>query len=525
MKSLFFGKRSTAAILTVLIFSTLTLTLGVQPARSSPMTITVPDDYPTVQAAVYAANPGDTVYVRAGTYYENVVVDKPISLVGENAQNTTIDGSGLADALHLVADDINVTGFTIRNSLTSPYSGITLEYANYCNISGNNITNNWIGVNLASPCNDNTINGNNITANNYYGVLLYSSDNNAIGGNNITNNGDGVYVASSSSGNSIAGNNITNNWAGVYLVSYASNTNILRNNITANNGYGVYIASYSSGNIIAGNNMTQNGDGINIASHSNGNSISGNNITANSYYGVLAYSLSYNNSIVGNNITYNEEGVEFSTSYNDSVVSNNMKNMDCSLLLDSSSNDRIVSNGIMAIYGDGVRLSSSSGNIMIGNNITANNGAGVKLDSSSVNVFYHNNFVGNAQQVSSNASTNVWDNGYPLGGNYWSDYNGTDQRKGPGQDEPGKDGIGDTPYVIDNNNVDRYPLMKPSYLIPGDLNHDGKVNLQDLVIFAKAYGSKPGYPNWNPDADIGGDNIVDQSDLAILVIHYGQQAP
>jgi hypothetical protein len=132
-------------------------------------------------------------------------------------------------------------------------------------------------------------------------------------------------------------------------------------------------------------------------------------------------------------------------------------------------------------------------------------------------VFYNNNFVGNAQQVSSNASTNIWNNGYPSGGNYWSDYSGADENP--------KDGIGDTPHVIDNNNVDRYPLMKPSYFIPGDLNHDGKVSLQDLVILAKAYESKPTDPNWNPDVDIDGNNIVNQSDLAILAIHYGQQNP
>jgi hypothetical protein len=64
--------------------------------------------------------------------------------------------------------------------------------------------------------------------------------------------------------------------------------------------------------------------------------------------------------------------------------------------------------------------------------------------------------------------TNVWDNGYPSGGNYWSDYNGTDLLLGSGQNETGSDGIGDTPYVIDANNRDNYPLMKP-YAGPHDI--------------------------------------------------------
>ncbi len=46
----------------------------------------------------------------------------------------------------------------------------------------------------------------------------------------------------------------------------------------------------------------------------------------------------------------------------------------------------------------------------------------------------------------------MWDDGYPSGGNYWSDYKGVDANG---------DGIGDTPHVIDEYNKDRYPLMAP----------------------------------------------------------------
>jgi len=78
-------------------------------------------------------------------------------------------------------------------------------------------------------------------------------------------------------------------------------------------------------------------------------------------------------------------------------------------------------------------------------------------------LFYHNNFVNNTQEVSL-ATPNLnltWDDGYPSGGNYWSDYNGTDKFSGPFQNESGSDGIGDTPYVIDENNRDNYPFMQP----------------------------------------------------------------
>ena len=59
-------------------------------------------------------------------------------------------------------------------------------------------------------------------------------------------------------------------------------------------------------------------------------------------------------------------------------------------------------------------------------------------------------------------------------------------------------------------------------LIPGDINGDGRVSLVDLVLLTKAYGSRPGDPNWNSAADINGDGIVDLSDLVTLAKNYGQ---
>jgi hypothetical protein len=61
--------------------------------------------------------------------------------------------------------------------------------------------------------------------------------------------------------------------------------------------------------------------------------------------------------------------------------------------------------------------------------------------------------------------------------------------------------------------------------IPGDLNGDFTVGLVDLVTLAQSYGSQPGNPNWNPNADIDGNGIVGLSDLVILAQHYGQHYP
>jgi len=192
-----------------------------------------------------------------------------------------------------------------------------------------------------------------------------------------------------------------------------------RTNVTLTNmkietfDYGIYLSgsNYSavSGTEIASSNIA----GINLYCSFN-NRISGNNITANVYEGVYLYSSS-NNTISGNNITANGW--------------------------------------------DGVYLYSSSNNTISGNNIK-DNGYGVSSYYSSNDRSFHNNFINNTSQVDTQATTDVWDDGYPSGGNYWSNYTGMDEKSGPNQDLPGSDGIGDTPYGIDENNQDRYPLMK-----------------------------------------------------------------
>ena len=95
---------------------------------------------------------------------------------------------------------------------------------------------------------------------------------------------------------------------------------------------------------------------------------------------------------------------------------------------------------------------------VVGNYIV-NNSYGIMLVyGSSNNKIFHNNFINNAYQAY-DSFNNTWDDGYPSGGNYWSDYAGTDVKSGFYQNEAGSDGIGDMPYTIDANNTDHYPLM------------------------------------------------------------------
>jgi parallel beta-helix repeat protein len=171
--------------------------------------------------------------------------------------------------------------------------------------------------------------------------------------------------------------------------------------------------------------------GIELSNSSN-NTLTGNNITTS--IGGVGYAISLSNS--SNNIIYGD------------ILTNNGSG---GVTLSGSSGNNISRNNITNNW-LGIAVLSSDSNIISGNDLT-NNSQGISLDFSSNNMIFHNNFANNDTQASSLSpinvsSTNAWDNG--LEGNYWSDYNGTDSNQ---------DGIGDTPYTINADNTDHYPLM------------------------------------------------------------------
>ena len=107
----------------------------------------------------------------------------------------------------------------------------------------------------------------------------------------------------------------------------------------------------------------------------------------------------------------------------------------------------------------GIELSSNN-NTITNCNFIGNKNYGITANDIN-NSIYHNNFFNNTKNAQDRGN-NIWDNGYPSGGNYWDDYEGSDDYCGVNQDIPGNDGIGDTPYNISGgDNQDRYPLMIP----------------------------------------------------------------
>ena len=309
------------------------------------------------------------------------------------------------DEIVIERDNIVVDGAGCTLQGKGSGTGIDLSDRSNVTIKNMKIQAFWGGIYLDSSSN-NTISGNNVTANNFMGIDISRSSNNTVFGNNITaNTYCGIYLGSSSN-NAISGNNI------------------------ANNDYGIRLL-LSHNNVISGNNITNNQDGVHMHYGSNHNTIFGNAITENTYNGIILTESS-NNSISRNN------------------MANNGGN---GIALVGSSNNAISGNNITDNYGEGVHLTwSSNYNSISRNNITTNE-YGIYLDESSNNKIYHNNFIDNTNQTFvQDVYTNIWDDGYPSGGNYWSDHTGQDLDV---------DGIGDTPYPIDADNEDRYPLIGP----------------------------------------------------------------
>ena len=248
-----------------------------------------------------------------------------------------------------------------------------------------------------------------------FGSVIVERDNIVIEGAGYTLQGTGALLSKGidvSNRSNVMVRNVKIRAFHCGICIYDSSNNTLSNIYIANTTYGVELWE-SENNILSGNNIKAS---IGVLLHSSKTNIISNNYITTTKEGVFLEQKSDNNIISGNYIANNQ--------------------------------------------GSGIHLGGSLNQII--GNYMANNGYGIYIFSppfmaaSSNNLIYNNSFVNNAVQVfiekgfAMADSINLWDNGKE--GNYWSDYNGTDADG---------DGIGDTPYIIDENNQDRFPLMSP----------------------------------------------------------------
>jgi len=357
----------------------LVLVLGLSGGVSA-ATITVPDDYPTIQQAVDAASSGDTVYVRAGTYYEHVTIGKSLTLQGEDRETTIIDGGGSGSVIYITANYVTVSGFNVTNG----------EY-------GIHLIGNWAIHHI-------TIRD----------VIITSNDN------------VGFYAP------------------------HSGGSHLIEECIISNNGRLASYAHQFRNSIIRNCEVFGNGGSLSVAWGS----------------GTL---------ITNNKVHHNAAGIHFDSMWN-SIIENN----------------EVYDNGV------GIKVGYVGHDNTIRNNIVYHNANGISMGRPNVrsNKIYHNDLIENTIQASDadGDGDNVWDNGYPSGGNYWSDYTGNDNNG---------DGIGDTPYSISGGSKqDNYPLMSPMNVICEDVDGDGICDEDDNC------------PNTaNPDqADCNNNGIGDACD-------------
>ncbi|MEM4713762.1 MAG: NosD domain-containing protein, partial [Candidatus Bathyarchaeia archaeon] len=468
-------------LLTLLLAGVLTLAFSTRSIKAKAGMITVPDDYTTIQEAINNATEGDTVYVRAGVYNESININKSIQLVGEDKATTVINGSGSGSVAKVSANNVSIVNFTIRNAgkmwdgAGYPPSCISANNVRYVEVKDNILTD-------AAVC-----------------VWFYSSSFIEIG-NNIVYNGTLAGIIAYASSNIVVQRNFVDSCGlmGIHLDGNCINCNITENTIK-NTLEGMEIEK-SGKNLIARNQFLHNNVSI-ILNQCNGlNTLRENNMTSD-WYNLIVWGVGINDFlhyIDTTNIVNGKKIYYFINSSDLLVNSSNcpdvgylafvnctritVKDVDLSfnrdgLLLVQSNYCNLVNITIRGNRGPllyGGLIFFNSANNTIANSLISNNSVGVCTRQSNGNIFYHNNFINNmisvipnylspfqSPQPSTVYSKNVWDDGYPSGGNYWSNYVGVDIKKGSDQNQPGSDGIGDTPYVISIDNMDNYPLMYP----------------------------------------------------------------
>jgi len=390
------------------------------PAIAQPKTITVPDKYPTITDAIGNASDGDTIFVKSGVYTDNLVINKPITLKGQNKETTTIICKDKEQPTILVkVNRVNITGFTIKNAVTTTsgsqtaQSALHLLHASFCNIYENRM-----------------INGG-------YGIWLYGSNNNTISYNSLSKNNYGIMLESCSD-NIVVQNTVSNCWAGICL---AANGNVLKNNSILNNDYNLRIGSYyndiDTSNSVNGKevvylvnqkkveidsllfpdvgllalinctnitvkdlNLTGNYEGL-IVFNTSHSTISNNNVYDNSV------GISIQNSFditINGNIVFNHSfgsGISVKNSYNFTIFENSLTTDWIGVKVWDSHNYSIIGNQIVNMEFEGIEILGSE-NCTIADNLIKDNEVGIRHRTDYPSYTYPTNEVISNNQIIAN---------------------------------------------------------------------------------------------------------------------------
>jgi len=499
------GKTVSITMLALLIISTLALAYNIQPVRANG-TISIRANGSIDPPTPNITTLDNTTYTFTG----NIIGE----LIDVERGNIVIDGNGCS-----------VQGIGNGN-------GFTVDHVNNVTIKNMNIANFSSGISIENS-NSTFVTEDNITYCSNYGVSAIFSNNSTVSTSNVTScsyGGGGAGIFSDLSNYTVFSyNNVSdNNVGGIKMWSGLYNA-INGNTVTGNNGTGIDIRGPY--NAINGNTVTgNNGTGIYIQGSSS-DLIEDNTVIGNLGVGI-SISGSPNEEMNNNTVNDNNNGVWLDTCDN-ALVNGSILcgNHGTGIILESSEFGNVTSNQILdnTVYGiwldqsregsvQGNRLENSTIGIemiavrdfFLTDNYIANQSdcaiwMGIAYVPSYSNSIYHNEFVDNKNLVHIEANSGAsWNDVYPSGGNYWSDYTGNDTEKGPYQNITGQDGIGDTPYVIAANVYDYYPLSpftQPSHDI-GILNPEQWKTVVFQGFPLCTYGSIINYGNNDENVSI-----------------------
>jgi len=425
------------------------------------------------------------IYIR----YDGCI-DPPTTPISNIDNVTYVFTDNIYDEIVIERSNIIIDGnnYTLHGTESHDSKGIYLFGIRNVTIKNIRIEGFWYGIFLEDSS-DHKLYRNIIAANKIHGIRLWHSSGNTISGNNMTNNENGIYFRYSSN-NKVFENNITANAINGIQGLYSSNNSISRNNIV-NNEHGILLHETSNDNTIFRNIITANEfEGISV--EGSNCVISDNVVTGfynvHEYCGIFVGMSGKGNLVINNTVQNGFSGIQIGS--NDTIVSLNTIIGNYNGILSDSTDDCTFSRNIMKKNNFAIQFRYCSDCIIFENNLNQNDIAIRLYDSCNStfaqntisntiyyaiglrgytynNRFYHNNFIDNRQIVYKSATDswhpNAWDNGYPSGGNYWSDYTGVDLHRGRYQNEPDSDGIADVPCVIDANYTDNYPLMGMSH--------------------------------------------------------------
>jgi parallel beta-helix repeat protein len=319
------------------------------------------NNYSSIQEAIDIAKDGDTVFVYddSSPYFENIVIEKSICLVGEEKNTTIIDGNRIDTTVLVRSSNVLISDFTIRNSKHSHgFAGIRVRQkingGNENTIKNNILYNNGNGVYINSD--KNKVYKNTLRSNLAAGVYINGGNENHIYENNITRNGQTGVAIAWTSGNNVTGNTIMKNQNGIRIQNsenttfyfnkilesefhnidqtYSHNSTFYENYVfDCEKGYNFWL-HYSCNNNIKKNHISQYNiskvtrelmASVLICYNSSNNSLSLNTVS-NDYFGICIGIESYNNTCYMNNISNCTNGINIWTAKSEKSRSDFYKN-------------------------------------------------------------------------------------------------------------------------------------------------------------------------------------------------------